>query len=167
MALWLQGAIDKIGCEGQGCHTCPYQIFMEKETWACVGEKYSDKYVIAIKLWFLVGQPKKGKRLMEIYDEMKENEDGVPVMNLSQIEEAVSLFSGLDKALYELTGNIDYRFDPDKIDWDLNKYSRLVDHWKNPDGTEVYTLVNSFTKAESMEYYLKGVLRVGKPIEFD
>lgn len=167
MSLWLQGAIDERGCEGQGCMSCPYQIFMEKETWACVGDRQRSGYSIAIKLWHLVGQPKKGKRLMKINDEMKEDEDGVPVMNLDQIKEAVALFSGLDKALYKFTGNINYRFNPDEIDWDLNKYSSLVDHWKNPDGTETYTLVNSFIKAESTEYYLKGALRVGKPVEFD
>ena len=167
MALWLLEAIDERGCEGQGCPTCPYQIFMEKETWACVGEKYWRNYSVASELWRLLGQSEKGDRLQGIIGEMDRDEDGVLVMSLSQIEEAISLLSGLDEALLEFTGNIHFRFDPQKIDWDQKKYSDLVDHWKNPDGTEVYTLVNSFTRAENIEYYLKGALRVGKPVEFE
>ena len=113
------------------------------------------------------GNQRKAIGFLGIIGEMDRDEDGVLVMSLPQIEEAISLLSGLDEALLEFTGNIHFRFDPQKIDWDLNKYSDLVDHWKNPDGTEVYTLVNSFTRAENIEYYLKGALRVGKPVEFE
>ena len=166
MSLWLFGAIEEIGCEGQGCPGCRYQIYEDRDVCACEGIRVRRGYSIAIELWWLLNQPKKAKKLIELVDNMKK-EDEVPFMDLPQIEEVVSLLSGLELALYEFTGNIHFRFDPQKIDWDLNKYSDLVDHWKNPDGTEVYTLVNSFTKAESIEYYLKAALRVGKPVEFD
>ena len=166
MALWLQGAIEEIGCEGQGCPGCRYQIYKDKKICACEGIRHSDGYIKAIKLWYLLSQPEKGKRLGQIYDEMEEDEE-VPFMNLSQLQEAVSLFSGLREGLYKFTGNKHFRFNPDEIDWDMNKYSSLVDRWKNPDGTEVYTLVNSLYRAEDIEYYLRGALRVGKPVEFE
>ena len=166
MSLWLKGAIQERGCEGQGCPGCRYQIYKDRDVCACEGIKQSDGYITAIKLWHLLSRPEKGRRLRKIYDEMEEDEE-VPFMNLSQIKEAVSLFAGLNKALYELTGSVHYRFNPIVFDWIIKKHSDLITHWKNPDGTEVYTLVNSLTKAESTEHYLRSALRVSKPVEFD
>ena len=39
MALWLKGAIEEIDCEGEGCRYCPYQIYKNRESFACVGRK--------------------------------------------------------------------------------------------------------------------------------
>lgn len=95
MALWLQGAVDERGCQGEGCPTCPYQIFMERETWACTAEKYWRNYSIASELWRLLGQPKKtelwwllgkpqrSERLQDIFEEMKRDEDDVLLTSLS------------------------------------------------------------------------------------
>ena len=167
MSLWLKGAIEEVGCEGQGCPGCRYQIYKDEDVCACEGVKVRQGYVIAIQLWHLIGQPEKAERLKQLNDEMERDEEEVPFMNLFQLEEAVSLLSGLEKALYEFTNNKYFRFHPDLIDWDLNKYSSLIDHWKNPDGTEVYTLANSLYRVRDLEYYFKSALRVGKPVEFD
>lgn len=167
MSWWLQGAIEEIGCEGEGCSFCPYQIYKHEETWACVADKAWKGYGFATELWYILGKQEKGKKLIEIIDNAERDKEDTPLLSLADIEKAIPLFAGLDKALYEFTGNIHYRFDPIEKDWILKKYSRLVTHWKNPDGTDVYTLVNSLTDAEATEYYLRGALRVGKPILLD
>ena len=167
MALWLQGAIKERGCQGQGCPTCPYQIHEQRETWACVGEDRWDGYNRATELWWLLGKPQRGKRLQEIIGEMEEDEDEILLMSLNQIQEAVDLIAGLRSELYEFTGNKHFRFNPDKIDWDMEEYSSLITHWKNPDGTEVYTLTNALGDAEETEAYLRGALRIGKPVQFE
>ena len=167
MSWWLQGAIEEIGCEGEGCPFCPYRIYNTEETWACVADKGWKGYGFATELWYILGEQEKGKKLVEIMDNAERDEEDTPILSLTDIEEAIPLFVGLDKALYKFTGNIHYRFDLVEKDWILKKYSRLVTHWKNPDGTEIYTLVNSLTDAQLTEYYLRGALRVGKPILLD
>ena len=167
MALWLKGAIEDRGCEGQGCPTCPYQIYNTEETWACVGDDRWDGYSTATKLWFLMGKDRRAERLKEIIGEMEEDEEGILLMTLNQIQEAIDLMAGLRSELYEFTGNKHFRFNPDEIDWDMEEYSDLISHWKNPDGTEVYTLTNALSNAETTEYYLRGALRVGKPVQFE
>ena len=167
MALWLQEAIEDRGCEGQGCPGCRYQIYNTEETWACVGDDRWRGYNMATELWWLLGQLEKGKRLQEIIGEMEEDEDEILLMTLAQIKEAVSLFSGLDRAVRKFVGNIDCRFHPDEVDWDLEEYSNLITHWKNPDGTDVYTLINALSDAEETESYLRGALKVGKPVQFE
>ena len=39
--------------------------------------------------------------------------------------------------------------------------------WKNPDGTETYTLVNALYDAKATEYYFREALRLQKPVLFD
>ena len=167
MSLWLKGAIEEIDCEGEGCPFCPYQIYNSKETWACVSEKGWRGYNRATELWWLLGKPQRGKRLQDIIGEMERDEEGILLMSLNQIQEATDLMAGLRSELYEFTGNKHFRFNPDEIDWDMEEYSNLITHWKNFDGTEVYTLTNALSNAETTEYYLRGALRVGKPVQFE
>ena len=104
MSLWLQGAIEEIDCDGEGCPFCSYQIYTQEETWACVGEDRWQGYNRATELWWLLGKPQRGKRLQDIIGEMERDDD-----------------------------------------------SKLITHWKNPDGTETYTLVNALYDAEATE----------------
>ena len=53
MSLWLFGAIEEIDCEGEGCPFCPYQIYKDEETWACVGDKRWRGHIRARQLWRL------------------------------------------------------------------------------------------------------------------
>ena len=167
MSLWLKGAIEEIDCDGEGCPFCPYQIYNSKETWACVSEEGWCGHIVARKLWRLLGKRRRAERLGDIIDKMKEDEDGILLMTLNQIQETVDLMAGLRSELYEFTGNKHFRISPDEIDWDRSEYSNLITHWKNPDGTEVYTLTNALSNAETTEYYLRGALRVGKPVQFE
>ena len=167
MSLWLKGAIEERGCEGQGCPTCPYQIHQQRETWACVGEKRWRGHIRARQLWRLLGKPQRAERLKEIIGEMEEDEDGILLMTLNSIQETIDLMAGLRSELYEFTGNKHFDFNPNEINWDMNEYSDLITHWKNPDGTETYTLVNALYDAEATEYYLRGALRIGKPVQFE
>ena len=125
MSLWLQGAIEEIDCEGEGCRYCPYQIYSNEETWACVGDRRWVGYNMATKLWYLMGKPHRGKRLQKIIGEMKEDEEGILVMSLNQLQDAISLMAGLREDLYDFTGNKHFRFNPDEIDWDLDRKSHV------------------------------------------
>lgn len=167
MALWLKDAIEEIACEGEGCVYCPYQIYKSEESWACVGDRRWVGYNMATKLWFLMGKRRRGERLRDMIGEMEEDENGILLMSLNQLQDAIYLMAGLREDLYDFTGNKHFDFNPDEIDWDMDKYSKLISHWKNPDGTEVYTLCNALYNAEETEYYLRGALRVGKPVLFD
>ena len=167
MALWLKGAIEERGCGGYGCHDCPYQINEDEDAFACTGDKRWRGYSIAVELWWLLGKPKRGEKLADLVENAERDENGVIMLNLNQIQDALYIMAGLHEELLEFTGNKHFRFNPDEIDWDMEEYSRLVSHWKNPDGTEVYTLVNALYDAEATEYYLRGALRVGKPVLFD
>ena len=133
MSLWLKGAIEDRGCEGQGCPTCPYQIYNTEETWACVGDDRWDGHIKARKLWYLMGKPQRAERLGDIIDEMEEDENGVWVMNLRQVRDSIDLIAGLREELYEFTGNKHFRISPDEIDWDMEEYFNLITYWKNPD----------------------------------
>ena len=167
MSLWLKGVIEERGCGGEGCNECPYQIYKDEESFACEGYKRWDGHIVARELWRLLGKDRRAERLKEIIGEMEEDEEGVLLMTLNQIRETVDLMAGLRSELYEFTGNEHFRFNPDEIDWDMKKYSDLITHWKNPDGTEVYTLTNALSDAEATEYYLREALRVGKPVHFE
>ena len=167
MSLWLKGAIEEIDCEGEGCPFCPYQIYPKKETWACVGDNLWNGVYMAIKLWRLMNHHKKADRLSKIMGEKERDEEGTQFMNLNQLQDSISLMAGLREELYDFTGNKHFRFNPDEIDWDMQKYSDLITHWKNPDGTEVYTLVNALYRAKDTEYYFREALRRGKPVLFD
>ena len=57
MALWLQGAIEEMGCEGEGCPYCPYQIYLNRESFACEGIDRWRGYTMATKLWYLIAKP--------------------------------------------------------------------------------------------------------------
>ena len=167
MSLWLKGAIEERACEGEGCNECPYQIYKDEETFACEGYKRWYGHMRATELWWLLGKPQRGKRLGGIIGEMEEDDEGVLLMTLNQIRETIDLMAGLRSELYEFTGNKDFYFNPDEIDWDMEEYSDLITHWKNPDGTETYTLVNALYDAEATEYYLREALRIGRPVQFD
>ena len=167
MDLWLKGAIEEIDCEGEGCPFCPYQIYKDRETFACVGRNRWYGHIRARELWWLLGKPQRAEKLGDIIDEMEEDEEGILLMTLNQIQETVDLMAGLRSELYEFTGNKHFRFNPDEIDWDIEEYSNLITHWKNPDGTEVYTLTNALSNAEATEYYLREALRIGKPVQFE
>lgn len=167
MSWWLKGAIEERGCQGQGCSTCPYRIYSDEESFACEGDDRWDGYGAATKLWYLLNQPERGRKLSKVINQAGTDEEGTLLLNLAQIEEAILLFDGLRKSLCEFTGNKHIRFDPIEMDWIMKKYSDLVTHWKNPDGTEVYTLVNALTNAEETENYLRGALRVRKPVLLD
>ena len=167
MSLWLKGAIEEIDCEGEGCPFCPYQIYKDEETWACVGDGRWHGYHMAIELWWLLGKLQRAKRLRDLSGEMERDEDDVRFMNLNQLLEAIDLMAGLRSELYEFTGDKHFDFNPDEIDWDIKEYSKLVSYWKNPDGTEVYTLCNALYDAEETEYYFREALRLQKPVLFD
>ena len=104
MALWLKGAIDERGCEGQGCPFCPYQIYQDEETFACEGRKRWHGYNIATELWWLLGKPQRGERLQDIFEEMKRDEDEVLLTSLSQLQGAIALIAKLRQDLYDFTG---------------------------------------------------------------
>ena len=167
MSLWLKGAIEERACGGEGCNECPYQIYKDEESFACEGYKRWNGYSSATKLWFLMDKRRRGERLRDIIGEMEKDEEGVLLMTLNQIREAIDLMAGLRSELYEFTGNKHFRISPEEIDWDMKKYSDLITHWKNSDGTEVYTLTNALGDAEATEYYLREALRLGKPVQFD
>lgn len=167
MSLWLKGAIEERGCAGQGCSTCPYQIYKHEDTFACEGIRGWEGHMVARELWWLLKKPQRAEKLGDIIDKMEEDEEEILLMTLNQIRETISLMSGLRQELYELTGNEHFRFDPDEIDWDMEEYSKLITHWKEPDGKEVYTLVNALTEAEMTENYLREALRLGKPVQFE
>lgn len=120
MALWLKGAIEEIDCEGEGCPFCPYQIYEDEETFACEGIDRWRGYHMAIELWWLLGKQRRGERLRDLSGEMERDEDDVRFMNLNQLQDAISLMAGLRSELFEFTGNKDFNFNPDKIDWDLS-----------------------------------------------
>ena len=168
MALWLKGAIEERECGGYGCHDCPYQIYEEEDSFACTGDKRWRGYGVAIELWWLLGKPRRGEKLGELIQKMEKDENGVWLMNLRSVRRAVSLMAGLSEELYEFTGNETFFFDPDKVDWDMERYSDLISRWLKPDGTGYYyTLYDAFCNARATEEYLRAASRFEKPVLFD
>ena len=168
MSLWLKGTIEERGCGGYGCHDCPYQIYEEEDSFACAGDKRWQGYSIAVELWWLLGKPKRGEKLADLVEDAERDENGVIMLNPNQVREAVYIMAGLHEELLDFTGNENFYFNPDEINWDMEEYSRLVSRWLKPDGTGYYyTLYDAFCNARATEEYLRGALRVGKPVLFD
>ena len=120
MALWLQGAIEEIGCEGEGCRYCPYQIYEDEETFACEGIDRWQAYYKAIELWRLLNQPEKAERLVEI---MKETGTDEEVVDMLADQKIVAVFNGKSESGRRALGNRSILADPrsSRMKDDINK----------------------------------------------
>src|SRR6266542_1021446 len=108
----------------------------------------------AVELWHLLGDPK-AQQLQEIMMHLlsKEDEDERRIMSLDQIQQILTLLDGLGSALRSIT-SAEYHLKPEDVER-AQRGKKIVHHWRDSDGSEVYSVENAFSEVREVEEFLR------------
>ncbi len=174
-------------CDGEGCHTCPYQA-ITVDMVACELERGTSYVYLAEDLWALVDpdRAKKIGRWLESewfehrwYGELDENGvrqdpnpenydeddvDGPHCYNPASSQYLLNLIEGLSEALqkkYNTTGSL--RITAQQAKEIRVQFPLLVDNWTEESG-EVYTLTNHVGDVELLCALLRTAVKHNRDI---
>jgi len=120
----------------------------------------------AVELWQFLGSSK-ARQLEDImkYELSLEDEDERQVISLDQLQRILALLDGLGAALRSVTSP-EYDLKPEDVERAQRQW-KIVHHWKNPDGSEVYTVGNALSEVRDVEQFFRRALEEGRRVLID
>jgi hypothetical protein len=163
--MYIEGTQEERGCEGQGCHDCPYQAIGVGEL-ACELEHGTLYVRHAGDLWSLVDTERARKIRNWLEDEWSAGPNGdldIRCYGSGSCRYLVNLIDGLVEALQNGPADDTLRLSPEAADRIRMQYFYLVDSWVE-EATEVHTLANRVQEVSLLQALLEKALEYDRAI---